>query len=416
MTPRLVVLADDLTGATDAAFFFERRGFRASVWLDRLPADLTDEIAFVALETRRASDTVAARVVGTALAALGPHVVVAKKIDSTLRGNVAAEIAELLSARPGGIAFVVPAHPRAGRIQRDGILLVDGAPVHASEIGRDLHAPVASSSVSSVLPAGLGAVVGAASRLGGAEALRAAVTVAVDEGARAIACDAETPADLEAVVELVASGQFGAPLWVGSAGLFDALALAPALGTPAGEPPTPCSAHGPTLFIVGSLTSMTRAQIARFDTAGGHCELIGPREILIDEHRRLGATVGRRAEDALLDGRDALLALPSDRAAVEAALAMGRAHGFDPQSTSRELRERLVELARVAVPAAGRVVVSGGDVARSFCEAYGIAGLRLAGFAASGIPQAVAVGSGLVLVPKGGGAGDPDSYLTIAAG
>lgn len=414
MTPRLVVLADDLTGATDAAFFFERRGFRASVWLDRLPADLTDEIVFVALETRRASGTVAARVVGTALAALGPHVAVAKKIDSTLRGNVAAEIVELLSARPGGIAVVVPAHPRAGRIQRDGILLVDGAPVHASEYGRDLHAPVASSSVSSVLPAGLGAIVGAASRLGGAEALRAAVAMAVDEGARAIACDAETPADLEAVVALVASGEFGAPLWVGSAGLFDA--LAPALGTPAGEPLTPCSAHGPTLFIVGSLTSMTRAQIARFDAAGGHCELVGPREILIDEHRRLGATVGRRAAAALRDGRDALLALSSDRAAVEAALAMGRAHGFDPQSTSRELRERLVELARVAVPAAGRVVVSGGDVARSFCEAYGIAGLRLAGFAASGIPQAVAVGSGLVLVPKGGGAGDPDTYLTIAAG
>jgi len=417
MSDVLVILADDLTGATDAAVAFAKRGARTDVWLDR-PRALSDvDVAAIDLDTRALPPVAAADRVRTLLSALPPGVRLAKKIDSTLRGNIAAETDALLAGREGAVAIVVPAHPHNGRVQRDGILLVDGLPVHESDFGRDLFTPVGSSDVRRHLPEGRTALISAPGMLGGRAALARELTAAVGGGARAVTIDAQTEDDLTAIAALVAED--GRYICVGSAGLLEAFApcvlggVAAARGNPA---PARGSVRHPVLFVIGSLSSMTHSQIARFSDCGGTTEMIDPRTILIDEGRARSQAIAARIDAALGADEDVLVALSSDRSDVEAALSMGRLHGFDVPTTSRALRERFVELVAPLLAKAGTVVLSGADVARTFLARAGIEGVRIIGEATANIPLARAIGSDVLVVTKAGGSGTPQTYLDIARG
>jgi uncharacterized protein YgbK (DUF1537 family) len=410
----LVILADDLTGATDAALAFTKLGARTDVWLER-PRTLADaDVAAIDLDTRTLPPAQAQTRVRAVLHDLPPEVKLVKKIDSTLRGNIAAETEALLAERENAIALVVPAHPKNGRVQRGGVLFVDGTPVADTPFGRDLFAPVRSSDVRRHLPDCGNAVIAAPSLLGGGGALAREIDSAVRAGARAIAIDAETEDDFAAIAALERGD--GRYVWVGSAGLLEALAprllrerLAAASGAFVGS----AAAVRPLLFVIGSVSDMTRLQIARF-AENGVTEMIDPRTVLIDEGGSRSKASTERIENALAAGSDVLVALSSDRVDVEAALSMGRLHGFDGPTTSRELRERFVELVAPALPKAGTVVLSGADIARTFLRTVGVEGIRLVGEAVPDVPLARALERDLSVVAKAGGAGTPDTYRAIA--
>ena len=118
-TPPWGLIADDLSGACDSAVAFTAHGFSACVVLARsdLPS-VTSELVAYSTETREAEDgEAAAKVIAACRLFRQSHVpVLFKKIDSTLRGPYAAELAALL--RELGIAKAVlnPAFPEQGRI------------------------------------------------------------------------------------------------------------------------------------------------------------------------------------------------------------------------------------------------------------------------------------------------------------
>jgi uncharacterized protein YgbK (DUF1537 family) len=404
----IVILADDFTGATDAALAFAKLGARTGVWLDR-PGSLDGaDVAAIDLDTRTLPPAAAAARVSGLLRSLPAQVKVLKKIDSTLRGNIAVETEALLALREDAVAVVVPAHPKLGRVQRGGVLYVDGVPVHETDFGRDLFAPVHDSDVRSHLPVGPAVVLPAPGTFADTGALERELAAAARAGVRTVTIDAETEDDLAAIAELADEGGY---IWVGSAGLLEALAakLVEAVSLEGNA-----RVAGPVLFVIGSLSAMTRAQIARFCEHGGVTEMVHPRTVLIDEGRSRARASVERIESALAAGSDVLVALSSDRIDVEAALSMGRLHGFDVATTSRELRERFVELVVPALPKAGTVVLSGADVARTFFSTAGIEGIRLLGEVLPDIPIARAIGHDLLVVTKGGGSGTPETYERLA--
>jgi uncharacterized protein YgbK (DUF1537 family) len=144
-------LADDVSGALDAAAGFFLAGWPVRVvlsaegWRDVKPGEL---VAF-STETRNAAPTHAAHVLTAALAAAQARGgrLVYKKIDSTLRGPVAAELAALLAARKEWRVLFAPANPRAGRTVRGGVLRVHGVPVHETAFARDPASPVRESAI-----------------------------------------------------------------------------------------------------------------------------------------------------------------------------------------------------------------------------------------------------------------------------
>ena len=151
---RVLVLADDLTGASDTVVSFARSGWSALLslaggWRER-PAQ--DAVA-LSLDTRR--DPEAAAITARAAHDLaGDRLYL--KIDSTVRGRVAEQVAGALAGRrrtrPGSFAVLCPAYPAMGRTVEDGHVLVDGVPVHLGPAGRDPVTPVPDSDLRRLVP------------------------------------------------------------------------------------------------------------------------------------------------------------------------------------------------------------------------------------------------------------------------
>ncbi|PLS82407.1 MAG: serine kinase, partial [Actinobacteria bacterium] len=96
----IAVIADDLTGAADTGVQLVRAGYRTAVAFRGSPLPPDGDMDAVAVETDSRSmpaGFAARRVVEAAHAVRGADVVY-KKIDSTLRGPVAAELSAALGA------------------------------------------------------------------------------------------------------------------------------------------------------------------------------------------------------------------------------------------------------------------------------------------------------------------------------
>ena len=223
-----LLIADDLTGACDAAVHFARRGYRTRVHLDS-DSQETGVLA-ISAESRHLS-AADLRPVMRGLAQRLPIAqarILFKKIDSTLRGNVGAEIAAALAAFGCEAALITPAFPAMGRTVEEGYLRLGGAePIGlAARLGLDTCAHVQPGMV----------------------------FAAIESGARFISVDAACDRDLDAIA-LAGLGSKRRILWAGSAGLASALARTlpcggpPGLGCPLGTAPRPASS---VLFCIGS--------------------------------------------------------------------------------------------------------------------------------------------------------------------
>ena len=125
----LAVIADDLTGATDCAAAFVRAGFRSSVLLNhRQRTPLETEVAVVSTYSRQDTPWLAARKVRAACALLARRgcTVIYKKMDSTVQGNIVAEVVAVCQAVPFATALICPANPGQGRVIKGGELFVWG--------------------------------------------------------------------------------------------------------------------------------------------------------------------------------------------------------------------------------------------------------------------------------------------------
>jgi uncharacterized protein YgbK (DUF1537 family) len=280
---RYAVLADDLTGAGDAGVQYAHAGLRtrtlAGEWgsTDLAGADVivvnTASRALGAEEAyahvRRAAEQVRA-------AGAEVHY---KKIDSTLRGPLGAEIDAVLDASGATLAVVCPAYPANGRVLRRGTLLVEGTPVAQTAAGRDPLAPVQESHLPSLLAAQTRRNVGHIERPGGGQRtahLREALQAQVDGGAGVVVCDAEDEADLEAIA--LAGAAHEGWLLVGSAGL--ARPAARALAARSGRQ---------VLLVCGSLHPAARRQMRRVqDVWGSQVAVLATAE---DVDERVGSTL-----------------------------------------------------------------------------------------------------------------------------
>ncbi|HWF47540.1 MAG TPA: four-carbon acid sugar kinase family protein, partial [Bryobacteraceae bacterium] len=74
-----------------------------------------------------------------------------KKTDSTLRGNISAELKAVSELFPNWRIGYAPAYPALGRTVKEGILYVDGVAVSQTSFGGDPLNPVATSTISSML-------------------------------------------------------------------------------------------------------------------------------------------------------------------------------------------------------------------------------------------------------------------------
>lgn len=138
----ILALADDLTGALEVGALLQ-----APVFLD-FDTEPVDR-SVIDTETRHLDAQEAADKIRSCLRHRQPDLIY-KKTDSTLRGNIGAELAALANAYPDRQLIFLPAYPAMGRTVVKGELLVHGVPVHLSEFAADSLNPVTNSTVAAL--------------------------------------------------------------------------------------------------------------------------------------------------------------------------------------------------------------------------------------------------------------------------
>jgi uncharacterized protein YgbK (DUF1537 family) len=295
---RIVVLADDLTGACDAGAAFLRAGRSVRVWFgSSVLYSLPESVQAFNTNSRWLSPHRAARAVSRAAAALGsdPNSLFFKKVDSAARGPLAAEV--LAAHRTLGTRAILfaPAFPAAGRTVRDGILEIDDAAGKHSTIHLDRLFPITAR--------GRIIHISHARELG----------PAVDSGMTLLICDSSTQADLEGLAR--AAQDLPGLLYAGSAGLAQALAGLNHLRLPAALVP-PAER---TLLIAGSPHPVTKLQLKTL----GLAQIEGARILRI----RLPFLAGARIRSAFRSYAPQALILTGGDTSLLAVRALG-AHSF----------------------------------------------------------------------------------------
>ncbi|MBB2183804.1 four-carbon acid sugar kinase family protein [Lachnospiraceae bacterium MD1] len=150
--PQCVVIADDLTGANATGVLIKKLNYSTYTVMntERLELrNLSESDCILYPTDSRAVDPEIAynRVYNVAQLLKHDGVkVYAKRIDSTLRGNLGSETDALLDVLDNqAIAMVVPCFPDAKRILVGGYLLVNTLPLHRTEAAVDPKTPVKTS-------------------------------------------------------------------------------------------------------------------------------------------------------------------------------------------------------------------------------------------------------------------------------
>lgn len=256
---KLLIIADDFTGALDTGVQFAARGARTCVVTDPAydfsQAGAEIQVLVLDAETRHLAPEAAYGVVRRAAAdALGAGFThIYKKTDSALRGNVGAELTAVLDAAGAESLAFLPALPKMDRITRRGIHYIDGVPAAESVFGRDPFEPVRESSVAKIIAAQSEVTV----TVHGLEETAAAGRPGIQ------VYDAESDSDLLRIGRQL--GREGLRLCAGCAGFAAALAeILDLRGTPPVLPDLV-----PALFVAcGSVNPVTLRQMAVAEAHG----------------------------------------------------------------------------------------------------------------------------------------------------
>ena len=375
MTERWLILADDLTGATDSGAQFACRGIDTSVlWGDSRPAGDTLVIACDLATRQLAPAEAAARHQAAVRRRLSPDHRLYKKIDSTLRGQPAAEIAALHAtlrelSRPA-LGIFAPANPAMGRTTRDSRVLVNGKPLEDSETWRREHSYPDANLAAILRDAGLAVCTVTLDAVrGDPHALRALFDGAADS---IVVCDAETDADL---ANIVAASFDAAGFFIGTAGLAKALAArSPALERKIRVGVRPTSG---VLTVVGSMASASHAAVRELAATPGVHRVCLSRQLLLGTwHAAMWRPDTASEISRLLEsGTDVVVEIEP---------------ASDAQATPDSgLVERLAKFLAPAMWNISGLIVTGGETATALFAEWWAGGIDLAGEAEPGLALGV---------------------------
>ena len=246
---KLLMLADDFTGAGDAGVQMTKNGIEAHIIFD------TDEIDpeksyVIDTESRNIPAEEAYTKVKSILQSMNPYPYeyYYKKIDSTLRGNLKAEMTAAKEVLKPDLIVFNPANPDSNRMVVDGTLMMNGVRITETEIMKDPLCLVTEDNLEKLMKKEMEEPVVHFS-------LNEVRNQTMDVGqAKIVTFDVLENSDLNVVVEYILSLKKKV-LWVGSAGMANALVKT-------------MRVQYPVLALVGSISETSRMQVRVAQEAG----------------------------------------------------------------------------------------------------------------------------------------------------
>ncbi len=386
---KLAILADDLTGACDTGIQFVEHGYQVHTrWqIDQLGLPTKDILAFSTTSRFHSAERAASHVRDAHLKIVqSGHHLIYKKIDSTLIGNIGAEIDAVLERGPHLLAVVCPAFPRMGRRFVHGELLLGDTGYRS---GQHLPTMIRDQSTHHCVEVSLNEVRRSGSIL--LDRLRHAITT----GTKVCCVDAEKETDLAHLAEaLLALAPEVLP--VGSAGLAAQLAKRftgktrnPSSLIDDGNIQTPLPENkinppgSPIICFIGTTNPVTTQQLEQLKQ---HTELVS---ICLDNQ------TPQQLRSAIRRGQHMAIRIPWE-------------------NNSPECWENI--FTNLSAQTTAGLVLTGGDTAKTVCDMARVNGIDLQQQILPGLAKGCLIGGrldGITVVTKAGGFGDNDTLVKV---
>lgn len=317
---------------------------------------------------------------------------VIKKVDSTLRGNVAEEIKATDEAFKSDIVIFAPALPDLDRITVDGVHCLKGVPITKTELSRDPKKPVKEDNLKKILENVYSEPVIHIS-------IKDVENGRIDwSKGRIFTFDAVTNLHMQAIIKKgLETGK--KVLWVGTAAMADNL-FEIGYKTP------------PSLAVVGSVSSVTRKQIKYAENSGISMLKIPIYDIINGKDKECFV---KEALDILGKGKD-LIILSSASYSLEGyekTNLAGNSKNMSNNEISIFVQNILSDISKEVMEKIklSGVFLTGGDIAIGFFDKVGALGSSISGEVTIGVPLMKLRGGyfdGLKVITKAGAFGKED--------
>ncbi len=415
---KAAIIADDLTGANDSAASFAAAGLKTCVAFSdyaSLPKDC--DVAVADTESRDIGPANAARAVRKAAEGLlksRPQILF-KKIDSTMRGSIGAELEAALKASGRPFILMAPALPASGRTTKNGCQLLNGERLEHTELARVPKSPVTTSHIPSILAmtSGLRSVVISAEELQGLEGM---IPGLVANGADVVICDGTKDEHLEmAAMAGVAAGA----LLCGCAGLARQVSRLVCGSAPKAEAPEVPEKASSVLVLSGSISAVTRAQ-TRHLVEERNAALVRVDADLCVRHPAAAAGKAAIELESVRRGRqDGIFVVAGAYSEddVEASRRAVSELGLTFEEAGERMARCMALIASREAPSFDAFVFTGGDTACHACTEMGATVLQTLGEIQGGVPACrilSGICQGRLLATKAGAFGNEDALSEAA--
>lgn len=142
--PRIIVIADDFTGAAEIGGIAYHCGLSVSLVTSLSVQGIPDKDVIVLDTNTRSLDpaSVPERILDALVNTdLGDFDLVYKKVDSVLRGPIETEIKTIMQLMKVDFAVLIPANPSKGRIIKNGRYYIDGLLISETDFAHDPEYP-----------------------------------------------------------------------------------------------------------------------------------------------------------------------------------------------------------------------------------------------------------------------------------
>jgi len=419
MNKRLAVIADDFTGASDTGVQFSKKGLKTIVVTDAQNVENVLEkldVLVIDTESRFADKETAYEKVSEAVKTLKFHEfeLIYKKLDSTLRGNIGAEIAGAMDAAGVNLALVVPALPSNGRTTIGGIHMVHQIPLERTETARDPITPVQYSYIPDIIALQTNKkidIINLQEVMKGTKNIVKKVRELVSRGVEIVVMDALTNEDLNSIAKSLPL--LGDLIMAGSAGLAEHLpdALELVDGKKAG--------NGSVVVVAGSVSDVTREQInlAAMDVSVEVLDL-DIEGVFSEKYRDEIENLVKKVENLAKNDKDIIIRSAKTREKVDFARKLGANQGLTHKQVSEKIAHFMGELAfnvckKVKIKG---LVLTGGDIAIKAAKLMGASGTLIKYEILPGIPYGYFISEDfkdLPVVTKAGAFGQKDALVKI---
>ena len=412
------IIADDLTGANDTALQFHLKGCNIQILLDYTiePSGKSNTQAWsISTETRNKPGKEACEVVTDATQKLINNFnaeYIYKKIDSTLRGNVAKETLAVLNTMKGDAAVIVPAFPAEGRTTVGGYHLLKGVPLERTEVARDPHSPIFQSHIPTLLKqqADNDEIIGhiqLITVMKGAGPVLLELNRLVKEGKKLIVVDAVSTTDMEQIALAVEKSNYNL-LPCGSAGLAQVLTKSWLPDTKYQHIPKVIPKL-PVLIVSGSMASLSKTQIkklAESDEFDSYVLELSLEDVLLEPSEEL---VERILEHLETEKIVAVHINVSDEDEEEKLKELG----MEKENISRIITDYLANLSNKVIKKQNLIFLTiGGETSYKCCNAIGSKQLQLIDEVEPAIPLCLDLDAQWI-VTKSGNFGMPNTLVSI---